>query len=108
MKKNLILLSALFAALTGCTQKYELNSEFTMPDELVSPEKVVLNVTSAATVELSWTGSHAADGGVVLYDVLFDKEGGDFSEPVVKMTSDRGAESKLTLTHADLNIPLPQ
>ena len=103
MKKNLILLSALFAALTGCTQKYELNSEFTMPDELVSPEKVVLNVTSAATVELSWTGSHAADGGVVLYDVLFDKEGGDFSEPVVKMTSDRGAESKLTLTHADLN-----
>lgn len=103
MKKILIMLSALaFAVLPGC-QKYEYNTDFTLPTELVSPATVSLDVTSSQKVELSWNGGGAADGGVLLYNVLFDKEGGDFSEPIATMPSDLGAKSTLTMTHAQLN-----
>ena len=47
MKKILLTLSALaFAVLPGC-QKYEYNTDFTMPTELVSPATVSLDVTSS-------------------------------------------------------------
>lgn len=93
----------LLTAVFGCTQKYELDTEFTMPTELVSPVSVVLDVTSSSTVVLSWTGGKANDGGIVLYNVLFDEEGGDFSDPITTMPSDLGAGEQLTLTHATLN-----
>ena len=86
----------------GC-QKYELNTDFSMPVELDSPSNVILDVTSSKTVVLSWNGGGAADGGVLLYNVLFDKTGGDFSEPLATMPSDLGAKNTLTLTHAQLN-----
>ncbi len=86
----------------GC-QQYELNTDFTVPTALVSPEAVVLDVTSSVPVVLSWEGGSAADGGVVLYEVLFDKESGDFSNPLAAMKSDLGASPKLTITHAGLN-----
>ena len=93
----------LLTAVFGCTQKYELDTEFTMPTELASPSSVVLDVTSSSTVVLSWTGGRANDGGIVLYNVLFDEEGGDFSDPIATMPSDLGAGEQLTLTHAALN-----
>lgn len=93
----------MLAAVFGCQQKFELDTEFTMPTELSSPSAVTLDVTSSSTVALSWTGGRANDGGIILYNVLFDKEGGDFSDPVAKMTSDLGAGEQLTLTHAALN-----
>ncbi|MDB5150424.1 MAG: hypothetical protein JWQ57_4444, partial [Mucilaginibacter sp.] len=37
-------------------------------------------VTGSATFE--WAEAHAEDNGLVLYEVAFDKEGGDFSKPV--------------------------
>lgn len=94
---------ALVAAFCGCTQEMELDTEFTMPTALESPASVVLDVTSSSEVVLSWTGGQANDGGVILYNVLFDKEGGDFSAPVASMPSDLGARSELTLSHAQLN-----
>jgi hypothetical protein len=100
MKKNLILMITLLAAVFGCTQKFELDTDFTMPSELESPAAVTLDVTSSQTVVLSWKGGYANDGGVLLYNVLFDEEGGDFSEPIASMPSDLGAGSQLTLTHA--------
>ena len=103
MKRNLLIFITLLAAVFGCTQKYELDTEFTMPTELASPSSVVLDVTSSSTVVLSWTGGKANDGGIVLYNVLFDEEGGDFSEPIATMPSDLGAGEQLTLTHAALN-----
>ena len=103
MKKKLISFVALVAALCGCTQKFELDTEFTMPTVLDSPASVTLDVTSSSYVTLSWTGGQANDGGIILYNVLFDKEGGDFSAPIASMPSDLGARSELTLTHAQLN-----
>ena len=103
MKKIIAIFSALLAVATACQKHYELNTSFTMPTSLSSPSSVVLDVTSTATVELSWTGGGAADGGIVLYEVLFDRAGGNFSEPLTVMPSDLGAGQTLTLSHATLN-----
>nr|WP_276743559.1 SusE domain-containing protein [Petrimonas mucosa] len=96
-----IILSLLI--LVGCQEKYELNVDFQLPTHLDSPTAIQLDITSAEPVVLSWTGGGAADGGIVLYEVLFDKEGGDFSNPLVSLKSDQGALPRLTLTHAALN-----
>lgn len=91
-----------FAALMAC-KKYELNTSFTAPVRLDAPEDVLLDVTSSERVIFFWSGGEAADGGIILYEVLFDKEGGDFSSPLAKFSSDRGSQSRLTLTHSQLN-----
>lgn len=103
MKKKLISFAALVAAFCGCTPEYELDTDFTMPDTLDSPAAVTLDVTSSSNVTLSWKGGKANDGGIILYNVLFDNEGGDFSAPIASMPSDLGARSELTLSHAQLN-----
>lgn len=102
MKKLLYTCLALLSVLS-CT-KYEYNTEFTAPTKLDSPESVILDVTSSELVVLSWSGSEAADGGIILYNVLFDKADGDFSEPVATFKSDNGALPTLTLSHSQLNI----
>lgn len=102
MKKIIPILSALLA-LAACQKHYEFNTDFTLPATLDSPGAVSLDVTSSQTVVLSWDGGKAADGGLVLYDVLFDKEGGNFSQPIEVRKSDQGALPQLTLSHAELN-----
>ena len=103
MKKKILFIAAAVLGIAAGCQKYELNTDFSMPVELDSPSNVILDVTSSKTVVLSWNGGGAADGGVLLYNVLFDKTGGDFSEPLATMPSDLGAKNTLTLTHAQLN-----
>ena len=101
--KKIIPILTLLLALTGCKKTYEFNTDFTLPTSLNSPANVVLDVTSSQTVVFSWEGGKAADGGLVLYEVLFDKEGGSFSDPVDVRKSDQGAMPQLTLSHAELN-----
>ncbi|MDR6762017.1 hypothetical protein J2Y38_002228 [Flavobacterium sp. 2755] len=61
-----------------------------------------LNAQSSAVFE--WEAAKAEDNGVVLYDVVFDKENGDFSKPVYTMPSDgNGFQKTLTLSFSDLN-----
>lgn len=102
MKK---ILSIFIVALTFicCQENYELNTDFSVPAELSSPSAVTLDVTSNVPVLLSWSGGEAADGGVVLYEVLFDKAGGDFSNPLARMKSNLGALPNLSVTQAVLN-----
>lgn len=101
--KKIFLAGALLLALVSCQESYELNTDFTVPTELSGPSDLVLDVTSPTPVELSWTGGGAADGGIVLYEVLFDKQGGDFTNPLAVMKSDQGALPTLTLTQAAIN-----
>ncbi|MGM9739552.1 MAG: SusE domain-containing protein, partial [Candidatus Cryptobacteroides sp.] len=103
MKKKLLFIAAAVLGIAAGCQKYELNTDFTMPTELESASNVILDVTSSKTVVLSWNGGGAEDGGILLYNVIFDKKGGDFSEPLATMPSDLGARNTLTLTHAQLN-----
>ena len=101
--KKILSIFAIILLFAGCQPKYELNTMFNMPTSLDSPSAVTLDVTSGQTVVFSWDGGGAADGGVVLYEVLFDLPGGDFSNPIAVLKSDQGAKSQLTLSHAELN-----
>ncbi|AMR32292.1 hypothetical protein A0256_13120 [Mucilaginibacter sp. PAMC 26640] len=65
---------------------------------------VKLDPTSSATVLFKWDAATTADGGLILYEIAFDKEEGDFSKPVYKAVSDgAGVKPQITLTHKDLN-----
>jgi starch-binding outer membrane protein SusE/F len=51
-----------------------------------------------------WEQAKAADGSLVLYEVAFDQENGDFTSPFYTLVSDsKGVLNKLSLTHGDLN-----
>lgn len=89
-------------ALASCQDDYKFDSGFTLPTELNYPSSLMLDVTSEAPIILSWNGA-ADDGGIVLYEVLFDKQDGDFTSPLAVVKSDQGAKNQLTTTHAFIN-----
>lgn len=61
-----------------------------------------LNAQSSAVFE--WEGAKAEDNGAVLYDVVFDREDGDFSNPIYIMPSDgKGFQKTLNVSFTDLN-----
>lgn len=101
--KKILLICSVILMMMSCQEKYELNVDFSVPTELNSPASVQLDVSSSEPITLSWSGSGADDGGIVLYEVLFDKAGGDFSEPLATMKSDQGAMPVLSITHANIN-----
>lgn len=101
--KRIIYLSFIFVLLTNCEKQYEFSTGFTPPTDLESPLQVDIDVKSTENILLKWTGGGAEDGSYVTFEVLFDKTGGDFSNPAYRTLSDNGVGSVLTLTHATLN-----
>lgn len=89
--------------LTGCHESYELNTGFSVPDTFNNPSSVKIDLSSVDNVVFSWDGGGADDGGVLLYEVLFIKDGGDFSHPIYSQASDLGGMSQLTMPHVSLN-----
>ncbi|PKB15161.1 SusE domain-containing protein [Flavobacterium sp. 5] len=62
-----------------------------------------LGATGGSAV-FEWEGAKAEDNGVVLYDVIFDRENGDFSKPLYVMPSDgKGFQPTLNLSYTQLN-----
>ena len=58
---------------------------------------------AAASQHFKWTAATPEDGGLILYEVAFDKEGGNFSAPVFKVVSDGGGvQPQVTISHKDL------
>ncbi|WP_316850698.1 SusE domain-containing protein [Pedobacter agri] len=58
---------------------------------------------AAASQQFKWTSATPEDGGLILYEVAFDKEGGNFSKPVFKVVSDGGGvQPQVTISHKDL------
>ncbi len=111
MKRFLSILSAgLLAGLlanTACREEDGLNLGLTPPDSLRVPANdafVKLEPTTTASVVFEWKPGRAADGALLLYEVAFDREAGDFSNPVFKVAADgNGGQNKATLSHKDLN-----
>ncbi|KAA6309451.1 hypothetical protein EZS27_039059, partial [termite gut metagenome] len=67
-------------------------------------KSVVLQSSASATLYFEWEHAKAEDGGMVLYEIVFDREGGNFSEPVYRMASDNnGGYNHVTITHKQLN-----
>jgi len=100
--KNIVLVFILALLMVGCKEEYAFDAEFTTPTVLNSPASVVIDVASPTNVILSWEGGAAAQG-YVTYEILFDKAGGNFSEPIYRSFSDLGVSPTFTLTHSTLN-----
>jgi hypothetical protein len=105
---RIALLSFILVFFTKCEKdERELNMELTEVKNLFTPvdgEAIVLKPALGQSVTFEWEQAKAADGSLVLYEVSFDQESGDFSKPFYTIVSDnRGVNNKLTLTHGDLN-----
>jgi hypothetical protein len=65
---------------------------------------ISLQPATGASMVFTWNSAQTADGGMVLYEVAFDKIDGDFSKPVYKALSDGGGvQAQATVTQKDLN-----
>ncbi|OOQ57753.1 SusE domain-containing protein [Mucilaginibacter pedocola] len=107
MKLASVVLLAVIAASSCKKENHPLDLNFTPVGTLATPNDnadVKLDPTSAATVLFKWDAAADADGGLILYEVAFDKDGGDFSKPAFKVMSDGGGvKPQVTITHKDLN-----
>lgn len=94
--------------LMGCAKEdRKINMNLTEVSALYTPEDnlfVKLEPSTSASVIFEWEQAKAEDGSLVMYEIAFDNESGDFDVPVYKMASDgNGVQNKLTLSHKDLN-----
>ncbi|MFD0794519.1 SusE domain-containing protein [Mucilaginibacter litoreus] len=101
-----LLLMAIIAA--SCKKdKMPLNLNLSPVGALATPNDnadVKLDPTGSASVLFKWDAASTDDGGLVLYEVAFDKQDGDFSKPVSKILSDgAGVQTQLTISHKELN-----
>lgn len=101
------LIVSLFVALgfTAC-DKEEMNHKQVSPvNSLYAPaDNQFFNLGAKSTAVFEWEAAKAEDNGVVLYDVIFDLENGDFANPIYTVPSDgNGLKRTLTLSFSDLN-----
>lgn len=89
-------------------EEFELNSNIAQVGSLEGPQSdssIQIDPENGESVTFSWTPAQAADGGLVLYTVLFDVENGSFEEPVYSISSDnKGGGTTLTMSQVFLNI----
>lgn len=95
-------------AITSCKKdERALNVDLTPVSALATPNENIdlkLDPTSAATVLFKWDAASTDDGGLILYELVFDKENGDFSQPIYKILSDgSGVNTQVSVSHRDLN-----
>lgn len=105
---KLTIITSLLLAFVGCSKDDDLkNTHVTAVKTLYEPadgKSVVLQSSASATLYFEWEPAKAEDSGMVLYEVAFDKEGGDFSNPVYRMASDNnGGYNHVTISHKQLN-----
>lgn len=108
MKKKIYGLLSLIAIIlmVSCSEDYELKTGFDAPESLIIPtqnEVVAIDLESGATTKFEWDKSNSYYGGVVIYEVVFDKENGDFTNPIFKTVSNGGGgDNWLSLTPKQL------
>ncbi len=72
--------------------------------EPANNKSVKLLSSATASLYFQWEAVKVEDGGAALYEVLFDKKGGDFSKPLFTVVSDiNGYSNAATITHKTLN-----
>jgi len=110
MKTLLIKFTLLFSivlAFSACDDEELRDTRVTAVKMLYEPadaKSVILQSSASASVYFEWEPAKAEDSGMVLYEVAFDVEGGDFSAPIYKMASDNnGGYNHATITHKQLN-----
>lgn len=106
---KILVLFSLISVIFGCKtddMNYK-DAAVTPVQSLYEPaanKAVKLLSSSSASLYFQWEAANVGDGGAPLYEVLFDKEGGDFSNPVYTVVSDHdGYSNAATITHKILN-----
>lgn len=109
MKKyfSAIIVASLGLLFGACKKDYKLNSNIQPVSKLSAPvddKYIKLQPATSASVSFEWEQARAEDGSLVLYEVVFDKETGDFTDPIATIASDGGGvQNKLSLSHKELN-----
>ncbi|PKB18837.1 SusE domain-containing protein [Flavobacterium sp. 5] len=110
MKKKINRLLSLMAIilLMSCSENYELQIGFDAPESLLIPtanQVVAIDLENGTPTKFEWTKSNSYYGGVVIYEVAFDKEDGDFTDPLFKIFSNGGGgDNWLSLTPKQLIV----
>jgi len=102
--KFLVVLLAVFAVSCSDDDKVS-HTNVSAVEALYAPaDNVFMDLGARASASFEWQGAVAEDNGVVLYDVMFDKEGGDFSNPIFVAPADgNGFQKMLTMSFTQLN-----
>ena len=105
---NIIMFCALVIAFTACDSDGEARHlGVTAVEALYGPKDgadIVLQNSASATSLFEWQIARAEDSGLVLYEVVFDKTDGDFSNPLATIVADnKGATASATISHKQLN-----
>ena len=102
---HLLLLLPLLAIFSCDDDEAFTLAEVSEVTDLYAPEdNRYFNLGAQGSALFEWQAAKAADNGVVLYDVVFDREGGDFSDPLYVVASDgRGFDNQLTMSFTQLN-----
>lgn len=105
--RQLIVYSLIFA-LFACSDDGEMRDmNVTAVSALYEPDNgkaIVLQASASATLYFEWEPARAEDSGMALYEVVFDKADGNFSDPLLIMAADNnGGSNHATITHKQLN-----
>lgn len=98
----------LLTSFTSCTSDMEYkDTQVTAVGQLFEPAEnnsVKLVASATASLFFEWEAARAEDSGSPLYEVVFDKEGGDFSHPIYRVLADNnGTRNFATISHKVLN-----
>ncbi len=101
----MLTLLAMVIAMVACEDEELSHTQVTPVTNLFAPDdNAYMNLGAQSTAVFEWEAAKAEDNGVVLYEVVFDTEDGDFSEPLYTLPSDgNGLQRRLTLPFARLN-----
>ena len=101
----LMLLSGTTLLFSGCDTEEPDRTQVTPVTQLYAPDdNAFLNLGAQSSAVFEWAAAKAEDNGVVLYEVVFAPEGGNFDNPTFTVPSDgKGLQRTLTLPFAELN-----
>ncbi len=105
IKMSLLLCAMVALVSTSCNKDKTLNhTQVTAVNNLFFPENDTYIKLAQGNVVFEWEQARAEDNGLVMYEVVFDRETGDFSQPIYAVPSDgNGMQRRLTLSHGDIN-----
>ncbi|WP_294082054.1 SusE domain-containing protein [Proteiniphilum sp. UBA5384] len=103
---GMALIAALVFAFGACSSDLDVRHlGVTAVKKLYNPhDDKALILKSTASMTFSWEPAYAEDGSGVLYEVVFDKMDGDFSNPLyVRPSGNNGSENEAVISHKELN-----
>jgi len=103
---HILLLALLFMANSCKEDKVDHNTSVSQVTLLAPVSETIIDIDpkSNAVVKLHWQKSIVGDGTLAFYSILFDRESGDFSNPIRVLNPLRqGIDQEFILSHQELN-----